>query len=265
MPPRVAYIEDEVDDNHQGHEPEHTASPFDGHTTFQQDYPPTPAPAPAGVDPAVWANSQALVLSLSQHLRSLALAQHTPPQPEEADINIQAPTKFSGNTPAKLRDFLYECRLVFRAKPFTYSTDEARIIYAIQHLTGIAKRHFRRDIEQGCQSEKVSSWASFTQELEATFGDPYRVWRASQKILSLKMTENQRVHRYTVSFKEYADELDWPDPVLHTIYYHGLPDRIKDLWTYNDPPASFQLLVSKAQQFDRRYWMDEKKKATTTT
>ena len=76
------------------------------------------------------------------------------------------------------------------------------------------------------------------------------------------MNENQHVHRYTVAFKEYADELRWADDVLHPLYYWGLPDRIKDLWAWSDPPPLFADLVAQAQRADLRYWrrVDEKKK-----
>jgi len=79
------------------------------------------------------------------------------------------------------------------------------------------------------------------------------------------MNENQRVHRYTVAFKEYADELRWADDVLHPLYYRGLPDRIKDLWARSDPPPLFADLVAQAQRADLRYWrrIDEKKKIQT--
>ena len=61
------------------------------------------------------------------------------------------------------------------------------------------------------------------------------------------MKETSRVHRYTVLFREAADELNWPNIVLHRLYYNGLPDRIKDLWARTDPPADFEDLVPAAK------------------
>jgi hypothetical protein len=85
--------------------------------------------------------------------------------------------------------------------------------------------------------------------------------RALDKLINLRMNDNQRVHRYTVSFWEYADELNWPDGVLRTLYYRGLPDRIKDLWTTSYPPANLNDLIAEAQRADLRYWcrVEEKK------
>ena len=77
------------------------------------------------------------------------------------------------------------------------------------------------------------------------------------------MKETSRVHRFTVLFREAADELNWPNTVLHQLYYNGLPDCIKDLWAKTDPPADFEDLIREAQRADNCYWkhVDEKKKS----
>jgi len=80
-----------------------------------------------------------------------------------------------------------------------------------------------RYIEAGSTDPKVTQWFSFVTELDTVYGDPGRIRRASDK----KMKEISRVHRYTVLFKESADELGWPYSVLHQLYYNDLPNRIK--------------------------------------
>jgi len=171
------------------------------------------------------------------------------------------------NETSKLQDFLFECGLVFDAKPLTYATDRACVIYALQHLTGTAKRHFRRDIEQGYQTARVTLWAAFARELETIFSDLDRVKRATEKLISLRINDSQHVHHYTVAFKECADELWWEDDVLHSFYYRGLLDRIKDLWARTDPPALYNTLIEEAQKADLRYWhrVDEKRKNPSTS
>ena len=109
--------------------------------------PPAPAPAPviplapAGIDPAVWANNQALILSLLPALQALYHPPAQPLLPKEGDV--KAPTSFSGEDHTKLHDFLFECGLIFDTKPHTFATEKSRVLYAIQHLDGMAKRHFR--------------------------------------------------------------------------------------------------------------------------
>jgi len=141
-------------------------------------------PAPAGMDPTIWANNQALIMSLLPTLQALTLQNHPPPRPPK-EGDAQAPVKFSGDENSKLQDFLFECGLVFDAKPLTYATDRARVIYAIQFLTGTAKRHFWRDIEQGYRTARVTTWAAFARELKTIFGDPDRIKRAMEKLITL--------------------------------------------------------------------------------
>jgi len=97
------------------------------------------------------------------------------------------------------------------------------------------------------------------------FGNLDCVKRATEKLITLQMNENQCVHQYTVAFKEYADKLRWADDVLHPLYYQGLLDRIKDLWARSDLLPLFADLVAQAQQADLHYWqhVNEKKKNLT--
>jgi len=216
----------------------------------------------------MWANNQALILSLLPALQALQPAPAPAPAPAPPPVkegDARAPTNLNGEDPAKIRDFLFECGLIFNMKPHTYATERSRVLYAIQHLDGIAKRHFRRYIELGSTDPKVTQWASFVQELETVFGDPDCIGRASDKLLKLKMKESDHVHKFTIRFKELADEVSWPNPVLHHLYYNALPNRIKDLWARSDPPPLLEDLMREAQRADNRYWkrVEEKKSETT--
>jgi hypothetical protein len=226
-------------------------------------------PAPAGIDPAIWAHNQALIMSLLPALMAMQQPAPAPAPhvPSSREGDAKAPTPFNGEDHSKLRDFIFECGLIFEVKPHTYASEKSRVMYAIQHLEGTAKRHFRRYIEARSNDPKINRWRDFVQELETIFGDPDRQGKASDKLLGLKMKENGKVHHYTVTFKEAADELGWPETVLHRLYYNGLPNRIKDLWARSDPPADFNDLVREAQRADIRYWkrVDEKKSESAPT
>jgi len=224
-------------------------------------------PAPAGMDLTIWANNQALIMSLIPTLQTLTSQNQAPPPRPPKEMDAQAPVKFLGDETSKLQDFLFECGLVFDAKPLTYATNRACVIYALQHLTSTAKHHFWRDIKQGYQTARVTLWAAFARELETIFGNPDRVKRATEKLVSLRINDSQHVHHYTVTFKECADELRWADDVLHLFYYRGLPDRIKDLWAQTNPPALYDTLVEEAQKADLCYWhrVDKKRKNPSTS
>jgi len=224
-------------------------------------------PALAGMDPTIWANNQALIMSLIPMLQTLTSQnQALPPRPLK-EMDAQALVKFSGDKTSKLQDFFFECGLVFNAKPLTYATDRACVIYALQHLTGTTKCHFWHDIKQGYQTTRVTSWAAFACKLETIFGNLDRVKRATEKLVSLRINNSQHIHRYTVTFKECADELWWADDILHLFYYRGLLDCIKDLWAWTDPPALYDTLVEEAQKANLHYWhrVNEKRKNPSTS
>jgi len=48
------------------------------------------------------------------------------------------PDTFSGTEPDKLNNFLFQCRLYFRANPVQFDTDIAKINFAMTYLTGVA-------------------------------------------------------------------------------------------------------------------------------
>ena len=172
--------------------------------TFNIPAPPAPIPttvlppAPAGIDPAIWANNQALILSLLPALQAFYHPPAQPLPPKEGDV--KALTSFSGEDHTKLRDFLFKCGLIFDTKPRTLATKKSRVLYAIQHLNGMAKRHFCRYIENGGTDPKVNQWNVFSTELETIFSNPDHEGKASDKLLSLTMKETGQVHQYTVLF-----------------------------------------------------------------
>jgi hypothetical protein len=94
---------------------------------------------PTGIDLIMWANNQALILSLLLALPALQQSAPAPalPQPKEGDT--KALTTFSGEDHMKLCDFLFECNLIFNMKHCTYATEKSHVLYTIQHLNGMVK------------------------------------------------------------------------------------------------------------------------------
>jgi len=85
--------------------------------------PPAMPPALAGMDPTIWANNQALIMSLIPMLQSITSQNQAQPTKPLKEMDVQALVKFSRDETSKLWDFLFECGLIFDAKPLTYATD----------------------------------------------------------------------------------------------------------------------------------------------
>ena len=58
------------------------------------------------------------------------------------------PDTFSGTEPDKLNNFLFQCRLYFRANPVQFDTDIAKINFAMTYLTGVAQDWFEVGLNQ---------------------------------------------------------------------------------------------------------------------
>src|SRR5258706_2082962 len=170
-------------------------------STNSNPVPPIPPfilpPPPAGIDANLWAHNQVFMVALIPMLIPLLQALQPPPAPvyilPPAPVYILPPapvyvlppplpkegdskalTIFNGTDHTKLQDFLFECNLVFAVKPCTFTTDKAKITYAIQYLDSTTKHHFCWYIKTSSANPKVNVWTDFALKLPTVFGDPDR-------------------------------------------------------------------------------------------
>jgi hypothetical protein len=196
---------------------------------------------------------------------AFAFRQAAPPPPLASSTRgpkPRAPDIFDGTDHSKLRDFLFQCTLVFDHDRNAYPTDTHRIRYAIQHLSKSAQRHFRHAYEKptDLQPDYMRRWDSFESELHLSFGDPDTVEAAVTRLRALKMKETHRAAVYRVHFDELASETDWDSRALYSQYYQGLAERIKDVLATVTKPTSLQDLKELSITIDNRYWARENEK-----
>jgi hypothetical protein len=105
----------------------------------------------------------------------------------------------------------------------------------IQHLDGMAKCHFHGTLSRVYGSEGNTGGLPLhrsSSQYSATL-----TIREGHPVSFRPQDEGDQPHTpLHILFKESADELGWPDTVLHQLYYNGLPNCIKDLWARSDPP-----------------------------
>ena len=67
-------------------------------------------------------------------------ANQTPaPNTNSRRTKAHIPNTFSGTEPNKLNNFLFQCRLYFRANPAQFDMDIAKINFTMTYLTGVAQ------------------------------------------------------------------------------------------------------------------------------
>jgi hypothetical protein len=179
--------------------------------------------------------------------------------------HIRAPDTFTGLDASKLKPFLSQCRLAFKADPNRYATEESKIMYAGSYLDSVAKKWFEPFLfmEPGDKDypSYLGSFASFEGELGKLFGDPAEEATAEYHLSRLRMRDNHQVCRYIADFRHYQTVLDWNDKALQYQFRKGLPTRILDeLARRDDKPTSLDELQQLALRIDLRHWERQREK-----
>ncbi|KAF7640930.1 hypothetical protein LDENG_00004630, partial [Lucifuga dentata] len=87
---------------------------------------------------------QQLTQTLSQTLAPVQSATPSPsptlptPSRVESEPRVGTPERYAGE-PEGCNPFLTNCSILFALQPLTFSTEEAKMVYAISHLTGRAR------------------------------------------------------------------------------------------------------------------------------
>ena len=238
--------------------------------------PPVP-PAPP-VDPALQAAMAAFFASMTQQMNANQRA--APPQQHihhapRSRVKTRDLDPYDGSDPSKLRAFLAQCRLVFRARPEEYRDDTLKIMYAVSWLSGTAQRWYEPNLalDEDDLPDYALTWAAFEEALKGTFGEPDPVASATQKLDNLVMKDHHHLNKYNVDFNEYSTLTGFDERALYAKYYKGLAPRIKDSLAITGRPNTLARLRDRAQGLDLRYWerKDEEKshpsaaKASTST
>jgi hypothetical protein len=176
-------------------------------------------------------------------------------QGKSASTKVREPDAFDGTDPKKLRVFLVQCQLNFKARPVAFESDEAKVNYALSYLKGTALEWFEPGLmDPDDPPSWLSDYAEFTIELQDNFGPHDPVGDAEAELEALRMKHDHRITKYAVQFNRHAAALDWGPSALRHQFYRGLPTRIKDEIARIGKPLTLPALRRLAQDIDSRYW-----------
>jgi hypothetical protein len=192
------------------------------------------------------------------HLGAAIAANRPPPDNRRAEdkLKFKDPPTFDGKSPDKLEAFITACELCFRMKPKTYEEDQVKIHFMVSYLVGTAADWYRPYlIEPTFPPPRFTyDYGTFLAEFKALFGDPFARTNAEQKLRALHMTDTQHVSNYRIEFQAYANRILWDTEALHSQFYWGLADRIKNAMAVLGKPASLPDLMSLALHLDQNHW-----------
>ena len=88
---------------------------------------------------------------------------------------MKQPDPYGGKSPAKLRLFIQQCKLIFQNDPSTFYNGHQKVIYALSYLTGKAFEWIQPaldNVETEDPDFILNSWEEFETQIVLIFGDP---------------------------------------------------------------------------------------------
>ena len=135
---------------------------------------------------------------------------------------VQEPDVFDGLDTCKLQPFLVQCTLNFRNHPDAFSTDSAKVTFALSYLKGTALNWFKPLLTSGLNLTWLDDYSNFILELRKNFGLHNPEGEGEANLENLHMYKNQCIVKYLINFNHLTVHVQWGEATLHQQLYHGL-------------------------------------------
>src|SRR6202045_1952649 len=169
-------------------------------------------------------------------------------------VKPRNPDTFNGLDVKKLKSFLVQCQLNFLDRPWAFRSDSHKINYVLSYLWGFALEWFEPMILDGEDHPVLSNYKLFTAQLTENFGPYDTICKAEFELECLRMREDQKLMKYTISFNRFAAIVHWDEYVLQWQFYKGLASRIKDKLARVNCMNTLHRLREQASAIDSHSW-----------
>lgn len=168
--------------------------------------------------------------------------------PRTAEPRLPPPQSYAGE-PQLCRAFIAKCSLYISLQPSSFPTEESKVAFLINLLTGKAALWGTTAWEKKlpcCQTFK-----SFTEELKVVFDQSASGREASRRLAELRQGDHT-VAEYSIDFRTLAAECGWNSEAQWDMFFHGLADHIQDEIYALELPKTLDALISLAIRVDNR-------------
>jgi hypothetical protein len=162
----------------------------------------------------------------------------------------------------KLRGFLTQMDIHIDVNKGRLFTEGSKVIFVSAYLRGQAwdwlepyiREYYEKASNEWSSTTQAifSSYTTFRQHLERTFGDIDAKKTAERKLKRIRQTGSAST--YTAEFMQLAAILQWEDYALIPYYDHGLKPHIKDELARIDRPDTMEKLIDVAVRIDNRLY-----------
>ena len=122
---------------------------------------------------------------------------------------VWEPDVFDGLDTCKLQPFLVQCTLNFRNCPDAFSTDSAKVTFALSYLKGTTLNWFEPSLTSGLNPTWLNDYSDFVSELRKNFRSHDPKAKAKANLENLCMRENQHIVKYLIDFNQLAAHVQW--------------------------------------------------------
>ena len=136
---------------------------------------------------------------LAATLTLLAQSLSTPKKNSE-QTKVQELDVFDSSDTHKLQPFLVQCTLNFRNHPDAFSTDSAKVTFALSYPKGTALNWFKPSLTSGLNPAWLNNYSDFVSELRKNFRPHDPEGEAKANLENLHMHDNQCIVKYLVDF-----------------------------------------------------------------
>jgi Domain of unknown function (DUF4939) len=137
------------------------------------------------------------------------------PKVSKVWTKVHEPDPFNGSDTCKLQPFLVQCQLNFCDRPDTFTSDKAKVTFALSYLKGTVLDYFEPAL---MDLDKNPIWSTdyskFTSKLRMNFGPFNPEADAENELDQLQMKDNQKIMKYIMSVQQLAPKVQWGQAAL---------------------------------------------------
>ena len=138
---------------------------------------------------AATAQNQRDLAHVRQELANAQVGAAAPPLvPSPCEPNVGIPERYDGDS-TTCNAFLCNCSIILALQPLTFASEEARVVYTINHLSGRARLWGTAEWQRGTPT--CHSFQSFAEELRRVFGTGPLGAEAGRDLLALSQESAQ--------------------------------------------------------------------------
>ena len=163
------------------------------------ELPPSDPPSPGSSNSGEGSYYEAPTGDLAAALILLAQSLSVPKKNSEW-TKVQEPDVFDGSDTRKLQPFLVQCTLNFKNRPDAFSTDSAKVTFALSYLRGTVLDWFKPSLTSSLNPAWLDDYSDFVSELRKNFRPHDPKGEAEADLENLRMCDNQHIVKYLVDF-----------------------------------------------------------------